>query len=634
MNQGDCMYTGSRGNFGAGSGTIRDARIFAIATTAFFLCLLLHSLTTAKPPNFIVILTDDQGYADVGCYGSGSAPFVTPWKSWDTIPISTPRLDRMASEGVRFTSFYSGFHICSPSRLALLTGCYANRLSLTWVLQPKDSIGINPNEITIAELLKARGYATGIFGKWHLGHLSRFLPTNNGFDTFFGIPYSNDMTISPSLTLASNILCRENWTRAQILELQRKTIAEIESLSKNKVPLMRNEEIIEFPADQATLTKRYTDEAIQFIKNNSAKPFFIYIPHTMPHVPLASTSQFTGSPRGAYGNAISELDWNVGRLLDSLESLGKDDSTFVIYTSDNGPWLDKGQNGGTAFPFRNGKFFDREGGIRVPCIMRWPGKIPAGLVQHEFAALIDIYPTLAKLSTADCQPLPARRIIDGLDIWPLISGSPGAQTPHDAFYYTLNSVRSGNWKFKDTTSSGWLFKLDSDPHEDTNVVAMYPAKAAELKSKLSAFATSLDTNRRSFGTMKTVIQKAGCTNASSPNYDPTAQIDDGSCKCVVNTLSGNGAARATVNSMVISVGFNTVSHSLAITFLRTGPMKTGAAVSLKLVNMRGAVLRTLTVHREASRETVTWNIRKVPSGLYFVAAHDENARSLQPVYVQ
>ncbi|NQT87075.1 sulfatase-like hydrolase/transferase, partial [bacterium] len=283
-----------------------------------------------EKPNFIIIFADDQGYQDVGCFGS---PL-----------IKTPNLDRMAGEGRRFTNFYSAASVCTPSRAALLTGSYPTRVGLPSVLFPRNNTGFSDTEITIAELLKGQGYATKCIGKWHLGHLSPFLPTSHGFDSYYGIPYSNDMTIDPKATLATDCTFREGMTRER---------AASEKPKKNWVPLMRDKEVVEYPADQTTLTKRYTAEAVKFITANKAKPFFLYLPHTMPHVPLFASEKFKDtSKRGLYGDVIEEIDWSVGEILATLKKLGIAEDTCVVFTSDNGPWLSKGKAGGCALPLR------------------------------------------------------------------------------------------------------------------------------------------------------------------------------------------------------------------------------------------------------------------------------------------
>jgi arylsulfatase A-like enzyme len=489
-------------------------------TLTFIMAICIITWAAPPKPNFIIIFTDDQGYADVGVYGSGSAPAGAPWKTWDQLVIKTPRLDQMAEEGVMFTAFYSGYPICTQSRTALMTGCYVQRTGYnkSGVLFPADNTGINPNEILLAELLKARGYATGCFGKWHLGHKLPFLPTSNGFDYYYGIPYSNDMNWDANMELADDIVWREGYDEQQF-----RTGNKV----GHKVPLMRNEQVIEFPADQATISKRYTEDAMNFITEHQNEPFFVYLPHSMPHIPLFASEQFLGtSERGLYGDVIEEIDWNVGRLLDTVKALGLDSNTFVIYTSDNGPWLVKNENGGTAYPLRNGKGTNWEGGMRVPCIIRWPGKIPAGLVQEEYAELIDIFPTFSALSGEE---LPRDRIIDGKDIWPLIEGRQGAMNPHEAFYYNLNAVRAGQWKLKD----GRLYDLIADIHEDTDLSAQYPDKKTELQNLLNAFKADLDANKRTMGTLQTVKLSTGCTNPEAVNYDPDAENDDGSCIAAV-----------------------------------------------------------------------------------------------------
>jgi arylsulfatase A len=388
-----------------------------------------------EPPNFVVIYADDLGYNDLSCYGSEL--------------INTPRIDRMAAEGIRFTDFYSAAAVCTPSRAALLTGCYPPRVSLPSVLGPFSDIGISDGEITLAELLKTRGYATACIGKWHLGDQKPFLPTRHGFDYYYGIPYSNDMP-------------RPNWP----------------------VPLLQNEKIIEQPVVQETLTERYTEEAIRFIKANRNRPFFLYLAHTMPHVPLSVSARFAGkSRRGLYGDVVECIDWSTGEILDTLTRLGLDKSTLVIFSSDNGPWLSMKEHGGSALPLRDGKGTTWEGGMRVPGIAWWPGRIPAGVVCREVVSTIDIYPTFAVLAGAD---LPSDRIIDGKDMRTLLFGKRGAVSPHKAFYYywryELQAVRCGKWKLvlehksRDgkTKIPQQLFNLEVDIGETTDVSDQYP----------------------------------------------------------------------------------------------------------------------------------------------------------------
>ncbi|HIJ52090.1 MAG TPA: sulfatase-like hydrolase/transferase [Planctomycetes bacterium] len=402
-------------------------------------------------PNFIIIFTDDQGYQDVGCFGSPN--------------INTPNLDRMAAEGMKFTDFYVAASICSPSRAALLTGCYPPRVSITKVLFPRDSIGLNPKEVTIADILKAQGYATACVGKWHLGHLPQFLPMQQGFDSYYGIPYSNDMRIKRG--------------------------------DKSGPPLMRNEDIIEHPAEQATLTQRYTEESIKFITENKNRPFFLYLPHTMPHVPLFVSEKFKGkSKRGLYGDVIEEIDWSVGRILKTLKELGIDEKTLVLFTSDNGPWLGKKHHGGSALPLRDGKFTTYEGGMREPTIMRWPGEIPEGKVCGEVCGTIDLLPTFARLAGAEP---PADRVIDGKDIWPLISGRPRAKSPHKAFFYyrgnKLEAVRSGRWKLHRKKKTA-LYDLEIDISEKNNLAAGHPKIVKRLTGVMEKFDRELKANAR------------------------------------------------------------------------------------------------------------------------------------------
>jgi len=421
-------------------------------------------------PNIVIVFTDDQGYQDVGCFGSPD--------------IKTPNLDRMAREGRRFTSFYVAQAVCSASRAALITGCYPNRIGIHGALGPKTQYGINSSELTIAEVVKQRGYATAAFGKWHLGHHPEFLPTRHGFDEYFGLPYSNDMW--PFHPTAGDRF--------------------------PPLPLIENEKTIKIMTaeDQTHLTTWYTEHAVEFIEKNKDRPFFCYVAHNMPHVPLFVSDKYKGkSARGLYGDVISEIDWSVGQILGTIKRLGLDDNTLVIFTSDNGPWLSYGDHGGCALPLREGKGTSFEGGVREPCIMRWPGKIPAGTVCREMAATIDILPTVAGLVGVE---LPDDRIIDGKDIWPLISGQPGAKTPHEVYCYyyyatELHAVRSGPWKLhfphryrsldgrpggtggmpvrytmKRTGPGLELYNLETDIGETTNVADQHPEVVKRLEA--------------------------------------------------------------------------------------------------------------------------------------------------------
>jgi len=448
-------------------------RFFRLSAHGFAVATWLLAAIVASPcfsrqgsrPNFVLIFADDQGYQDVGCFGS---PL-----------IKTPNLDRMAREGMRFTDFYVGAPVCSASRAALMTGCYCDRVSVTGVFFPNRSRrGLHPDEITVAEVLKTRGYATACVGKWHLGDEKPFLPTRQGFDSYFGIPYSNDMSITRD--------------------------------GRRGPPIFRNEEIIEHPAHQATLTKRYTEEGLKFIRANRDRPFFLYLPHTMPHVPLFASEKFKGtSARGLYGDVIEEIDWSVGQILDTLRELGLAENTLVVYTSDNGPWLSKGAHGGCALPLRDGKFTTWEGGMREPCIMWWPGKVPAGTTCGEVAATIDVLPTFAKLAGAK---VPDDRIIDGKDISPLLFGQEGAKSPHEAYFFRNAAVRVGKWKLhlsgRDTVKKRpdqkfpALYDLSTDIGEDHNVAAEHPEIVQRLTKLIMEHREEIAANRRPAGQVK------------------------------------------------------------------------------------------------------------------------------------
>ena len=367
------------------------------------------------PPNVVIILADDLGYGDLGCYGAAD--------------IDTPHIDRMAAEGLRFTGFYVPQAVCSASRAALLTGCYSNRVSVLHALMPWATNGLSSGEKTIAELLREKGYSSGIFGKWHLGHLREFLPLQHGFDEYFGLPYSNDM-----------------WP----VGYDGRPVGPDARQFRYPYPLLieGNETIdrVRTPADQDRLTGLYTSRAVRFIGKNRDRPFFLYVPHSMPHVPLGVSAEFRGkSRRGLYGDVIMELDASVGRILDALKAHGLDRKTIVFFLSDNGPWLNFGNHGGSAGPLREGKGTEWEGGVRVPCVVRWPGRIRPGTVCPDMAATMDILPTVAAAAGAG---LPARPI-DGLDLLPFLLGR-AERPPRERLYYyygtQLHAVRSGRWK--------------------------------------------------------------------------------------------------------------------------------------------------------------------------------------------
>jgi len=363
-------------------------------------------------PNFVVIFVDNFGNGDLGCFGS-------------TLH-RTPHVDRMAAEGTKFTSFYVTSGVCTPSRASLMTGCYPRRVNLhvsdknSAVLQPVSPKGLNPGETTIAEVLKAAGYATACIGKWHLGDQPEFLPTRQGFDEFFGLPYSDDMTRDKQ---------PEIWP---------------------ELPLMRGERVIEAPANRDLLVKRCTEEAVAFIERHRERPFFLYVPHTMPGStahPFSSPAFRGRSRNGEYGDAVEELDWSTGQILDTLKRLGLDDRTLVVWTSDNGA-VKRNPPQGSCAPYKGFGYDTSEGAIRMPCVIRWPGRVPAGRVCDELCSTIDLLPTFAGLAETSLPKSP----IDGRDIRPLLLGEPGAQSPHDEagfFYYhmeQLQAIRSGPWK--------------------------------------------------------------------------------------------------------------------------------------------------------------------------------------------
>ena len=372
------------------------------ALILFLTMATLHSLCAA-PPNIIIFLTDDQGYADVGCYGAKG--------------LKTPNFDRLAAEGMKFTSFYVAQPVCTASRAAIMTGCYSNRVGLFGALNHTSKIGISENETLIPQLCKQRGYATACFGKWHLGHHPKFSPLKHGFDEFAGLPYPNDN--GPD----------------------HPTIKGIPPL-----PWFEGEDVTGYNPDQNLFTKKITELGVNFIERNKDKPFFLYLAHIMPHVPIHASDSFRGKTgAGLYADVISELDWSMGVILDTLKRNGIDENTLLLFTSDNGPFLSYGEHAGSASPFRGGKLTTFEGGVRMPFLARWPGKIPAGLTSDAIITGMDLYPTLAKLIGA---PLPEYRL-DGKDINALLTGQ-STRSPHEAFYYyggeELQAVRSGKWK--------------------------------------------------------------------------------------------------------------------------------------------------------------------------------------------
>ncbi|MBA4302258.1 MAG: arylsulfatase [Cyclobacterium sp.] len=377
-----------------------------ISLLSFFSLLNKETPTNtleSEKPNIILIFADDMAYGDLGSYGA---------RGWET-----PHLDQLSADGLRFTQFYVPHAVCTASRAALLTGAYANRLGLYGALDHTADHGLNPEEITLAEMLKENGYQTGMVGKWHLGHHPEFLPTRQGFDSYFGLPYSNDM-----------------WPK--------------HPESKNyypPLPLIEGEKTIAYLDDQQELTSWYTYKSLEFIEKNQENPFFLYLAHSMPHVPLFVSDKFKGkSEQGLYGDVMMEIDWSVGEIRKKLKELGLSENTLIIFTSDNGPWLSYGGHAGLKAGLKEGKGTSWEGGIRVPAIFAWPGKIPAGQVQNQAAMTIDILPTLAKLTNSNLPKLK----IDGSDIWPLIQGEEQELKPYYAYYNQneLQAVIYGKWK--------------------------------------------------------------------------------------------------------------------------------------------------------------------------------------------
>lgn len=426
--------------------------------------------SATEKPNIIVILTDDQGYADVGCYGASD--------------IRTPNIDRMAKNGIKMNDFYAAASISSPSRAAIMTGCYPQRVGIPFVLFPKQIRGIGHGELTLAELCKSAGYTTAAVGKWHLGHVPGALPLSQGFDSFFGLPYSNDM-IPPTYP---------------------------------DIPLYLDDDVLEYNPDQSQLTTRYTEYAVNFIKENKDNPFLLYFAHSMPHVPLAVSDKFKGkSGRGLYGDVIMEIDWSIGCIYKALKKAGIEDNTFVIYMSDNGPWLLFGNHGGSPGDLREGKCTSFDGGQRVFCLMTWPDVIPAGNESNEIVANFDILPTVADILDVK---LPSHKI-DGKSILPIISGVSGAKSPHEAFYYyyveSPQAIRVGDWKlvlehdYIDVLEPGMdgqrgtqgftraekaLYNLREDIGETRNRISEFPEKADSMEVMLNVFIKDIEQNSR------------------------------------------------------------------------------------------------------------------------------------------
>ncbi len=448
---------------------IRRPLLFRLVLPVFA-CAASLAHATDRLPNIVVILTDDQGYADVGVYGAKG--------------YTTPNLDRLAREGTQFTDFHVAQSVCSASRASLLTGCYPSRVGIQGALFPNSPIGLDARETTLAELLKARGYATGMAGKWHLGDRPAFLPDRHGFDESFCLPYSHDM--SPHNPNA-----------------QRK---------HPPLPLLEDGQVADpeiTPAKMAHLTEWFTERAVRFIERNKDRPFFFYLAHSMPHVPLAASERFAGkSQQGLYGDVVMEIDWSVGEVMRALAAHGLERDTLVVFLSDNGPWLPFGNHAGSAAPFREGKRTIWEGGTRVPCLMRWPGRIPVAAVNDRFVMNIDLFPTIAHRIGA---ALPELKI-DGLDVWPLLTGAADATNPHEAYTFwdpenQLQAITSGDGRWKLVLPHAYqslagrpggrdgkaaptqelrvttptLFDLREDRVEATDVAAQHPDVVAALQ---------------------------------------------------------------------------------------------------------------------------------------------------------
>lgn len=454
--------------------------------------ILVAALCMASPgifalddarPNYVVIFCDDLGYGDLGCYGSEK--------------IRTPHIDRLAENGMRFTDFYSSSPVCTPSRASLMTGCYPRRIGMHeaetghWVLIPGNRRGLHPSELTLAESLQSVGYKTACIGKWHLGDQPEHLPTSHGFDEYYGIPYSNDM--------------------------------QSKERGDPPLPMVENLNVVEAPVDQASITGKYTNKAVEFIRANKDHPFFLYLPHTFPHLPLFASERFKGkSAIGLYGDSVEEIDWSTGEIVKCLEESGILENTIVIFTSDNGS---NGRNGGSNAPLAGAKGGTMEGGMRVPMIIQWPGKIEAGSVSTHLATMMDLFPTFAELSEA---PLPARKM-DGFSLTDFLFQKPGASSHYEAFYYyrrrQLQAVRMGDWKYHlplDRTYPWWTTPDYTGNGRD--------AKLVNLKSDLQEKVDVSDANPEILEKIKSLAWKAmhelGNNAAKGKEQRPPLTLDD------------------------------------------------------------------------------------------------------------
>jgi len=430
---------------------------------AIALVLCVHSgIAQNNSPNIIIIYADDLGYGDLSSFGNPT--------------LHTPELDKMASEGMKLSQFYVAAPVCTPSRAALLTGSYPKRIGLEkGVLFPDSTIGLNPEEKTIAEILKEKKYATACIGKWHLGFQDIFLPLNHGFDLFYGTPFSNDMSRKEQGVFGNK---NYQW----------------------QLPLMSQNDTIELDPDQHYLTKNLTKKAVGFIKNNKNNPFFLYLAHPMPHIPLYASEKFQNtSVRGKYGDAVEEIDWSVGEILKTLKSYKLEHNTLVIFTSDNGPWKVYKTDGGSAGPLRGGKGTTWEGGVRVPCIAWWPGKIPPGSFQTKVITTMDLLPTIAKFCDVN---LPKNRI-DGVDVSSVLLGKKQKEESKPFIYYStkgkLEGVRKGKYKLLVIEDGTFLFDLESDISEAYNLSEKMPEKVVELNSIMTEFDANLNLTKRDVG---------------------------------------------------------------------------------------------------------------------------------------
>lgn len=466
---------------------MRNYTLLLLLTTVLF----FNSYSQTKPiqnsqkPNVVIIFIDDEGYGDVGCYGATG--------------FQTPNIDNMASHGMRFTNYYAAQPVCTASRAGILTGCYPNRIGFSGALFPKDTTGMNKTELTMAEMFKAQGYATACFGKWHLGWQKEFLPLQHGFDEYVGLPYSNDMWPHSDVTGEK---LPENKGRGNFPEL----------------PLMEGNEISEYITsleDQDKLTTLYTEKAVDFINRNAESPFFLYVPHTMGHIPLGVSDKFRGkSEQGLYGDVMMEIDWSVGEINKALEKNNLADNTIFIFTTDNGPWINYGNHAGSAGGLREGKLTSWEGGQRVPFIIRWPGNTPEGTVCNKLACAIDLLPTFAAITGGKLSD----NKIDGVDVTSLWKGDFKSTPRETILYYfgknNLNGVRKGNWKLvlphtynaynavpgndghkgqkkRIAVEQPELYNMMRDPGERFNVIESHPEKVLELMKVVEKYREEL-----------------------------------------------------------------------------------------------------------------------------------------------